>query len=315
MSFHLHACADVNGEKVNIDVAFDEKPKDVTALAQELEAVFRNEFAAKQLESRLFAIDFIVFYDDPLQKWKPLEQTAQLTEFAQVYCFQTNLDKETIREIPQPFKQVSAVARGQRTVHRPGVGTVSIDKAQAVFNEMDINSSGTIELGEMQLAFTAAGIDFNEETIARLFEKSDANCDGVIRWEEFLIFAELFPNTVETLYWRLCHFVGERSRDSLPEKLKEHRRTEKARREELARMEQERKGMEETLRTEQKLARERDPRRRYLEDEEQDLINKEFALQFHRDMVIQAESQFSETAVRFDHAAMRQGSPRRARFL
>ena len=50
-------------------------------------------------------------------------------------------------------------------------------------------------------------------------------------------------------------------------------------------------------------------------EEEQDLMNKEFALQFHRDLVLRAESQFAECAMRFDQANMRQGSPRRARFL
>lgn len=315
MAYHIHACADVGGEKRNIELAFDRKPEEVTQLAQEVENVFRNEFVAKGLSAREFAVDFIVFYDDALQKWKPLERCSQLSEYTQIYVFQTNITNETIREIPPPMKQVSALAQSQRAVHRPGIGTVAIDKAEAVFKEMDINDNRQIELDEMLHAFAAAGIDFNEETVSRLFEKSDANNDGRITWEEFLIFAELFPNTVETLYWRLCHFTEAHPRNPVAQELKEHRRKEHQMRRELEQMEQRRRLLESNMRQQQAAAREMDPRRRFLEDEEQDLINKEFALQFHRDMVIQAESQFSETAVRFDHAAMRQGSPRRARFL
>lgn len=316
--FHVHMCAEVGsaGIKRNIEVKFERKPEAVSKIGDEGEIIFRQEVALKGEDPRAFAVDFIVYYDDQSSRWKPLENMEQLQEYAQLYLFQANANgNEQIREIPPPSSQATAFATASRTVHRPGVSSIDQDKVSAVFKEMDINESEQIEVSEMIHAFNAAGIDFNEETIVRLFEKSDANGDGRITWDEFCVFAELFPNTVETLYWRLRQVDVEGTSRSAAGALKTHRQEEHTIKKKLADMERERKVLESRVRQEQAIARELDPRRRYLEDEEQDLINKEFALQFHRDMVVQAEVNFSETASRFDHASQKQGSPRRARFL
>ncbi len=315
--FHLHMCAEVGpgGEKRNIEVKFERRPDTVGKIGDEGEAIFRQEIALKGGDPRGFTVDFIVFYDDVTRRWKPLENVETLQEYTQLYLFAAGNTNEAIREIPPPASQATAFANASRKVHRPGLSTIDQEKIAAVFKEMDINDSESIELAEMIHAFNAAGIDFNEETIVRLFEKSDANNDGRITWEEFCVFAELFPNTVETLYWRLRQVDSDPSGSNAAAALKRHRQREHQLKKELAEMERERKVLESRVRQEQAIARELDPRRRFLEDEEQDLVNKEFALQFHRDMVVQAEANFSETASRFDHASMKQGSPRRARFL
>lgn len=309
-------CADVGGEKKNLEVVFDRKPETISKIADEAEILFRNEFAQKSLDPRQFTIDFIVFFEDATRRWRPLENVSQLTEYIQLYCFQPNAT-ETVREIPPPSGQAAAYGSSARVIHRPGMATIDVDKVAAVFKELDINSTETVELGEMVYGFMAAGIDFNEETIGRLFEKSDANSDGQITWEEFQVFAELFPNTVETLYWRLrtIDSADPNTNKSAASSLKRVRQKEHQLKREMKELDREKKVLESRLRQEQAIGRELDPRRRLLEEEEQDLINKEFALQFHRDMVVQAETQFCESAVRFDHASMRQGSPRRARQL
>lgn len=313
-------CADIGAtgesEKRNIEVKFERKPDSVAKIGDEGEVIFRHECALRGTDPRAFSVDFIVVYDDVSRRWKPLESIDQLQDFAQLYLFQANTGQnEQIREIPPPSSQATAFASTSRTVHRPGLSTIDQEKVSTVFKEMDINESESLEVGEMIHAFHAAGIDFNEETVIRLFEKSDANNDGRITWDEFCVFAELFPNTVETLYWRLRQVDVDPSGRNAAGALKKHRQREHQLKKELAEMERERKVLESRVRQEQAIARELDPRRRYLEDEEQDLINKEFALQFHRDMVVQAEANFSETASRFDHASMKQGSPRRARYL
>lgn len=313
--FRLHMCADAGGEKRNIEVTFDRRPDSVAKIGDEAEVIFRNELQLRGIDPRAFSIDFIVFYDDVSRRWRPLETVEQLAEFAQLYLFQTNAANDPIREIPAPSSQATAFANASRRVHRPGISSIDPDKVLTVFKEFDINDSDSIELGEMIAGFYISGIDFNEETVGRLFDKSDANNDGRITWEEFQVFAELFPNTVETLYWRLRQVELEPEKKKAANALRTHRRRENDLRRQLAEMEVERRGHEARVKEEQSMARVLDPRRRQLEDEEQDLINKEFALQFHRDMVCQAEVEFSETAVRFDHAAMRQGSPRRARYL
>ena len=314
-SFRLHICCDVGGEKKNIEVTFDRKPETVSKIADEGEIIFRNEFALKSLDPRQFSVDFMVFYEDATRRWKPLENVNQIQEYSQLYLFQAGVAAETVREIPPPTSQAQAFGASSRVVHRPGLSSIDVDKVAAVFKELDINNNESVDAGEMTHGFQAAGIDFNEETVLRLFEKCDANGDNQITWEEFQVFAELFPNTVETLYWRLRQIDIEPNNRSAAQQLKRHRQNEHKLKRELAQAEKERKVLESRVRQEQTIARELDPRRRYLEEEEQDLINKEFALQFHRDMVVQAETQFSETAVRFDSASMKQGSPRRARQL
>lgn len=318
-TFNICACADINNVKRNYELSFERKPDDVAYMVEQMEFVFRKEcFDASNYRS--FAIDFIVYFDDSSKRWKPLEHAGQLQENQQLYVFQANLAKENITEIPMPSKLIHVPqipVHAVRSVHNPGFSVVDIDKVEAVFKELDINHSESLSLTELSHGFAVAGIDFSPEAVGKLFEKSDANGDGEIGWDEFRIFADLFPNTTETLYWRLCHVTTELSQRSVDttNELKRIRQREHQLKEEMKQLQAASKLLDQRMRQERAIAREADPRRRFLEAEEQDLINKEFALQFHRDMVIQAENQFSETAVRFDHAAMHQGSPRRARYL
>jgi len=312
-------CADVNGIKRNLELAFDRKPDDLAYLVEQLEFVFRKE-CFDVSNYRAFSIDFIVFYEDSQKRWRPLEHPHQLSDNQQLYIFQTTLAKESINEIPMPTKRIHVPEiprQSQRSVHNPGYSVVDLEKIEEVFKELDINHRESLSLTDMLHGFAVAGIDLSEDAIRKLFEKSDANCDGEVSWDEFRIFADLFPNITETLYWRLCKTTGELSAKSLQstEDLKRLRQREFDLKRELEETQRAAQLLEQRVRQERTIAREADPRRRLLELEEQDLVNKEFALQFHRDMVIQAEQQFTETAVRFDHAAVNHGSPRRARLL
>lgn len=323
-AFSACFCADINGIKRNFELAFDRRPDSLAYFTEQLEFVFRRE-CFDSTNYRSFAIDFLVFYDDAQRAWRPLEQPQQLRDNAQFYIFQTTLAKESVTEIPQPTKQLRVpeipthnTQPGMRSVHNPGYSVVDLNKVEAVFKELDINRNESISLQEMLHGFTVAGIDFTAEAVKKLFEKSDANGDGEISWDEFRIFADLFPNTTETLYWRLCSVTPtEFSARSIAatDDLTKLRQREHALQKELAEIQKASQILEQRVRQERYIAREADPRRRLLETEEQDLMNKEFALQFHRDMVVQAEHQFSETAIRFDHAAVNTGSPRRARHI
>jgi hypothetical protein len=312
-------CADVNGLKKNFDLAFERKPEDIAYFVEQIEYVFRKE-CYDPANYRSFALDFIVFYEEASRRWRPLESCSQLYDHVQLYVFQSNIAKETITEIPPPVKCIrvpNVPTQSSRSVHNPGFSVVDIEKVEAVFREIDINGNDEISYEELSHAFIVAGVDFTEDAIRKLFDKSDANSDGMISWDEFRIFADLFPNTTETLFWRLCQATTELSPRSLEtaNELKRLRQREHDLKKQLAEIAAAAKMLEQRLRQERAIAREADPKRRFLEAEEQDLMNKEFALQFHRDMVIQAEAQFSETAVRFDRAALTQGSPRRARQL
>jgi hypothetical protein len=313
-SFRLLLCADCNGEKVNVETVFDRKPELVTRVADEGQAIFATEYTKRGLDPRRFSVDFIVFYDDAARQWKPLESTQQLGEFQQLYLFQHD-STETVREIPPPAYQVAASGSSTRTVHRPGVSVVDPEKIEWLFRELDGTRNDVIEPDEMLFAFNVAGVDFSDETVMRLFEKCDANNDNAVSWDEFRGFAEVFPNTTETLYWRLRQLHKDPQSAPAAAQLRQQRDLIANLRRQLADAERDRRVLEKRVRQEHAIAREMDPRKRLVAEEEQDLMNKEFALQFHRDMVVRAESLFAESAMRFDQASMRQGSPRRARFL
>eukprot|EP00758_Cryptobia_borreli_P001089 Tbor_TRINITY_DN1928_c0_g1::TRINITY_DN1928_c0_g1_i1::g.3543::m.3543 len=320
MSTHysLNCCAEVNGRKVNVELAFLHKPTDVAYMADQIELVFRKD-CFTEANMYTFAIDYIVFLEEG-KKWKTLASCHQLQENMQLYVFQTDIAKEHLGEIPEPSKliYVPELPEGRvMSVHNPGFSVVDIDKVEALFKELDINDNDAITLDEMQHAFVVAGLDFKSESVTLLFDKSDANDDGLLTFDEFRIFADLFPNTTEVMYWRLCHgFEGQSERvQQTAAQLKSIRQQEHDIRKQLIDIAEATATLESRLRQERSAARERDPRRAFLENEEQDLMNKEFSLQFQRDMVIQAENKFSETAVRFDHSSMNIGSPRRARLL
>lgn len=313
-SFRLLLCADCNGEKVNVEAVFDKKPDMVTRIADEGQAIFANEYSKRGIDPHRFSVDFIVFYEDSTRSWKPLESPQQLSEFQQLYLFQHD-STETVREIPPPAYQVAASGVSTRTVHKPGVSVVDTEKVEWLFREMDGSRNDMVEPDEMLFGFAVAGVDFSDETVMRLFEKCDANNDNAITWEEFRIFAELFPNTVETLYWRLRKVEQDPKGNPAAAQLRKQRDIISDLRKRLDEAERDRRVMEKRVRQEHVIAREMDPRKRLVAEEEQDLMNKEFALVLHRDLVVRAESMFAESAMRFDQANMRQGSPRRARFL
>ena len=313
-SFRLLLCADAAGEKVNVETVFDRKPEMVTRIADEGQSIFATEYSKRNLDPRRFTVDFIVFYDDASRQWKPLETTQQLSEFQQLYLFQHD-SNETVREIPPPSYQVAASGANTRQVHKPGNSSVDTEKVEWLFRELDGSHNEAVEPNEMLFGFACAGVDFSDETVMKIFEKCDMNHDDGVSWDEFKVFSELFPNTCETLYWRLRQIEKDPAANPAAHQLKRNRDSIAELKRKLDDAERERRVLEKRVRQEHAIAREMDPRKRLVAEEEQDLMNKEFALQFHRDLVTRAEAMFAESAMRFDQASMRQGSPRRARFL
>jgi hypothetical protein len=313
-SFRLLLCGDVNGEKVNVETVFDRKPDMVARIADEGQAIFGSEFAKRGLDARRFVVDFIVFYDDASRQWKPLEDAKQLGEFQQLYLFQHD-SNETVREIPPPSYQVAASGANTRQVHRPGVSVVDAEKVEWLFQELDGDRDELVHPDEMLFGFAVASVDFSDETVLRLFEKCDKNRDNGLTWDEFLGFAEMFPNTCETLYWRLRTIESDPSAHPAAHQLRRQRDVIADLKRRLDDAQRDKKNVERRVRQETQNARVNDPRKALVAEEEQDLMNKEFALQFHRDLVVRAEALFFESANRFNQASMKQGSPRRARAL
>jgi Ca2+-binding EF-hand superfamily protein len=63
------------------------------------------------------------------------------------------------------------------------------EQIQRVFNHIDYNQSGTIEVEELHLMFAYYGIDLSRSELVQLFNQVDKDGSGDLSLEEFKSFA------------------------------------------------------------------------------------------------------------------------------
>ncbi|KAG5474367.1 hypothetical protein LSCM1_03147 [Leishmania martiniquensis] len=113
MSFMLMACTDIRGEKVNIELPFEQPPASVDILRTFLELLFRQEEEAIKCsmgytDTRAcepFTITRLQRYDDDSQSWADVTSIDVLQTYDQLYVFRKNSTKADIstqRELPPP---------------------------------------------------------------------------------------------------------------------------------------------------------------------------------------------------------------------
>eukprot|EP00760_Papus_ankaliazontas_P002996 PhM_4_TR11374/c0_g1_i1/m.4476 len=203
---------------------------------------------------------------------------------------------------PQP----SSVPRG------PSQYASDDEKIRVVFGEIDANHDGYISLAELRDGFHARGIDFTEATVGDLFHRTDANQDGVLSLAEFQNFARRFPNTLDSLFFR-CGGNGTESSREIEERMREQKNREQQLLQELERVRQESSTLESRRAEEAEVARRQAEQRRMLDEQERQLLQKEYELQRQRDALRQSEAEFLQSARAFDQHSAQSGSPRRAR--
>eukprot|EP01059_Diplonema_ambulator_P032129 TRINITY_DN6150_c0_g1_i2.p1 TRINITY_DN6150_c0_g1~~TRINITY_DN6150_c0_g1_i2.p1 ORF type:complete len:473 (+),score=188.79 TRINITY_DN6150_c0_g1_i2:46-1464(+) len=75
-------------------------------------------------------------------------------------------------------------------------------KVTLLFSEFDVRKTQAIDIEGLIVVFKRLNIPFSTATVNDLFEKGDANGDGVINVPEFKRFAELYPTLIDCLYYR-----------------------------------------------------------------------------------------------------------------
>eukprot|EP00760_Papus_ankaliazontas_P009896 PhM_4_TR14155/c1_g1_i1/m.51648 len=76
------------------------------------------------------------------------------------------------------------------------------EKVRLVFDEIDVNSSRSIEPDEWKRALRVLGIEFSTATSSDLFSKADMNGDGSVTLSEFQQFCVGYPTLLDCLYYR-----------------------------------------------------------------------------------------------------------------
>ena len=99
------------------------------------------------------------------------------------------------RPIPFPPSGAASLAG-----ERPNVPLE--ERVRVSFQELDDQHKGWIESAELERAFRNRGIDFSASTVNELFVKADHPRDGRIDMQKWHVFAQIYPNTVDAVYYR-----------------------------------------------------------------------------------------------------------------
>ncbi|KAG5463956.1 hypothetical protein LSCM1_00132 [Leishmania martiniquensis] len=108
--FTLLCCADLAGDKVNLEITLDAFPATLPHLESDIARIFNQEaqeLAALESCTSLaepFQLRTVFIYDDVLLRWTTLESLSQLHEYDQLYVFQTQTEwhVDIQKELPPP---------------------------------------------------------------------------------------------------------------------------------------------------------------------------------------------------------------------
>eukprot|EP01064_Diplonema_japonicum_P011691 TRINITY_DN19127_c0_g1_i1.p1 TRINITY_DN19127_c0_g1~~TRINITY_DN19127_c0_g1_i1.p1 ORF type:complete len:491 (+),score=75.22 TRINITY_DN19127_c0_g1_i1:52-1473(+) len=76
------------------------------------------------------------------------------------------------------------------------------EKVRGTFDELDLKRTRSFGLDEWITILQRLHIDFTLATMRDLFDKADANGDGLVTYSEYQKFCEMFPTTLDSLYYR-----------------------------------------------------------------------------------------------------------------
>eukprot|EP01060_Flectonema_neradi_P016295 TRINITY_DN2289_c1_g1_i1.p1 TRINITY_DN2289_c1_g1~~TRINITY_DN2289_c1_g1_i1.p1 ORF type:complete len:669 (+),score=194.78 TRINITY_DN2289_c1_g1_i1:150-2156(+) len=117
----------------------------------------------------------------------------------------------TVTAIPPSVAAPTTVVPSVTTAAAASAGlTVPFgEKQQNVFDTMDTTRIRSIGPDEFKAALTRLRIDHSILTVSELFTKADQNRDGVITFDEWSNFTELYPTLLDSLYFRQKDFQND----------------------------------------------------------------------------------------------------------
>eukprot|EP01064_Diplonema_japonicum_P035922 TRINITY_DN7915_c1_g1_i1.p1 TRINITY_DN7915_c1_g1~~TRINITY_DN7915_c1_g1_i1.p1 ORF type:complete len:399 (+),score=90.80 TRINITY_DN7915_c1_g1_i1:61-1257(+) len=215
----------------------------------------------------------------------------------------------TVTGLPQPTG-MSAVAQ-----ERPNVPLE--ERIRVSFAEIDEMSKGWVDASELERAFRNRGIDFSANTVGELFIKADQPREGRIDLNKWHIFAQVYPNTVDAVYYRGRDIRDEQVlRDGIAAtqaELDAGRAKEQELRGAADAQAQHNQRLMQSLQDQEAKLRSAAERRNLLESQERALIEQEVKLERQKEALRISVNKFKETASAFDRDAAQNGSPRRSR--
>lgn len=112
--FTILCCADLHGEKVNLEVTLEAAPLSVQDLISCLAHTFAREEEAMlgRPAQATFAVTNVFIYDDAALRWTKLKSITQLHEYDQLYLFQpqTPWHRDMQQDLPPPRPPVQSRA-------------------------------------------------------------------------------------------------------------------------------------------------------------------------------------------------------------
>eukprot|EP01060_Flectonema_neradi_P029659 TRINITY_DN4145_c1_g1_i1.p1 TRINITY_DN4145_c1_g1~~TRINITY_DN4145_c1_g1_i1.p1 ORF type:complete len:434 (+),score=74.69 TRINITY_DN4145_c1_g1_i1:94-1302(+) len=211
--------------------------------------------------------------------------------------------------LPQPVG-MSAVAKERANVPLE-------ERIRVSFQEIDEMQKGWIDASEVERAFRSRGIDFSANTVGELFIKADHPREGRIDIKKWHAFAQIYPNTVDAVYYRGRDLRDEQalrqSIASTQQELEAGRTKEQELRGAADAQAQHNQQLMQTLQDQESNLRSAADRRNLLEAQERALIEQEVKLERQKDALRVSVNKFKETADAFNRDAAQTGSPRRSR--
>eukprot|EP01065_Artemidia_motanka_P003681 TRINITY_DN1174_c1_g1_i1.p2 TRINITY_DN1174_c1_g1~~TRINITY_DN1174_c1_g1_i1.p2 ORF type:complete len:400 (+),score=181.64 TRINITY_DN1174_c1_g1_i1:65-1264(+) len=221
--FTVLCCADLYGSKVNLAVPFP-CPPTMDELKARIKTFFEYESNVVKPPGspvRPFTVRSLQVFNDGATRWEELMRAEQLQHHSQIYIFQPGIpDVQSDLPAPRPASHPDAqrpagaapspgysAAPGSRGpvaamygAERPNIS--SAEKLPCVFRELDANGKGFVDYGDLERGFKQRGLHFAVNTVGELFHKADLNRDGRIEMHEWEKWAEVYPNTLDAMYFR-----------------------------------------------------------------------------------------------------------------
>ena len=251
MVFTVLAAVDLGG-KCNFELLFHMLPTISELRQRIDEVMAKEAALRRPPQAGPFRIHRAQVFDERMEMWVDLVASSQLEDYCQVYVFQKESPwhKDTPGRIPPPVKPVDGTPFGHARSSSPpayqdhaaplyadlpfreGSGSPyahspqhvqpeaevsNADKARAVYEEMDTQKNRAVTSVEWGAFFERTRLCqdncLTADTLEDLFnQKADRNEDGIVTFPEFQSFGELYPKTLESMYYRLRKVEQEKVR-------------------------------------------------------------------------------------------------------
>eukprot|EP01060_Flectonema_neradi_P018051 TRINITY_DN2486_c1_g1_i10.p1 TRINITY_DN2486_c1_g1~~TRINITY_DN2486_c1_g1_i10.p1 ORF type:complete len:482 (+),score=78.21 TRINITY_DN2486_c1_g1_i10:64-1509(+) len=306
MYFVVNACADINGQKINLKIPFASLPT-ILELMQRITEFY--DYESKAMKSpTVFQISRTQFFNDSLVRWEDLTTMDQLRPGSQLYCHQPNI-MDIQADLPQAVRAQHPMGGcvGPPSTCSPSrtdftalnkYGHVDLEtKLQYVFQKLDTNKKGFLDYGDLERGYKQLRLGLSDNTVGEMFHKADYNRDGRIEMSEWINWGLVYPNVASIMYYRSCDVDKEgidsnKDLKSLPSAADGDHEKEKAEEEDQPTAAAQRKYLTEAS--------------------EMTLIEQEIRMERTRDQMRAQEARLAEAQSLYNAACYEVGSSRRA---